>query len=85
MQGSGRWAKYRLAAAETPIATEPAEDVADYSHLITLSETAKTIRDYVGQAVAARKLVGYNRSFLEQYQPNKTFYLDEKYREHLEK
>ena len=85
MHGSGRWAKYRLAAAESPIATELAEDVADYSRLITLSETAKTTRDYVEQAVEARKPVGYNQSFLEQYQPNKTFYLAEKDREKLGK
>ena len=83
MQGSGRWAKYHLATTEVPIATASAEEVADYSRLITLSEKAKAIRDYVGQAVEARKPVGYNWSFLEQYESNKTFYLEEKDREHL--
>ena len=74
MQGSGRWATYRLVTTEDPIATASAEEVADYSRLTTLSEKAKAICEYVGQAVEARKPVGYNWGFLEQYQPNKTFY-----------
>ena len=49
MEGSGRWAKYRLAATDTSIAAEQNEQNANYSHLIALSDNAKAIRDYVQQ------------------------------------
>ncbi|NDR55441.1 Fic family protein [Aliiruegeria sabulilitoris] len=84
-EGSGRWAKYRSAPADAPSSTIPAAEVADYAELIGFSEKARAINDYVRQPLLSRKPVGYNWSFLEQYQPNTTFYLKEEDRERLER
>lgn len=48
-----------------------------------LSEAGTEIREYVRRPVGARERVSYNRSFLDSYQPNETFYLSEKEREYL--
>ena len=49
----------------------------------SLSEAGVEIQEYVRQPVGARRPVGYDRSFLDSYQPNETFYLSEQEREHL--
>jgi hypothetical protein len=36
---------------------------------------ATRARTYIGQPIQARRPVGYNKSFLSDYKPNKTFYL----------
>jgi hypothetical protein len=78
MEGTGRWARYRL---EAPIYTveSPGEDYI----VITLSDAAKAVSDYVRQPVNARKPVGYDRRFLDRYRPNVSFYLSKKVRAHL--
>ena len=45
------------------------------SRAIPLSEAGISIRDYVRQALEARRPVGYDRKFLDQYRPNVSFYL----------
>jgi len=51
--------------------------------LIPLSLDAKIIQSKVSADLSQRKKVNYQRSFLEDYQPNKTFYLSEVERAHL--
>ena len=85
MEGSGRWARYRLATKDGLATAEQDSQDRDYGDLIALSDEANAIRDYVQQPVAARKPVGYNKEFLERYQPNTTFYLNGKDRERLER
>ncbi|WP_371228888.1 Fic family protein [Roseovarius sp. 2305UL8-3] len=85
MEGSGRWARYRIAKGDGAAAGKQSDQDLDYSELILLSDHARAIRDYVQKPVAARKPVGYNRDFLEQYQPNTTFYLEEEDRVRLER
>lgn len=46
-----------------------------YPSYIPLSADSKDILTYIEQPLEARKPVGYQRSFLEDYQPNKTWYL----------
>lgn len=85
MEGSGRWARYRLALGDRAAAAKQIDQDLDYSDLILLSDHARAIRDYVQKPVAAREPVGYSRDFLEQYQPNTTFYLEEEDRVRLER
>lgn len=50
---------------------------------IPLSKEGDEIATLVRRPLQARKPVGYNRAFLESYQPNKTYYLSDADREHL--
>ncbi len=52
---------------------------------IPLSADSRDILAYVDQPLQARKPVGYQREFLEAYQPNKTWYLSEPLRRQLRK
>lgn len=75
--GQGRSTGYRV-AARTELEREPAaEDV------VPLSEEGAKVLAYVRQPIAARKPVGYNRSFLDRYRPNETCYLPHELRAHL--
>ncbi|MYK59720.1 MAG: Fic family protein [Rhodospirillaceae bacterium] len=48
-----------------------------------LSAAGAEIRDYVRQPPEARTPVGYDRSFLDSYRPNRSFYLSEEERAQL--
>lgn len=85
MEGSGRWARYRPATRDGLATAEQDAQDRDYGDVIALSDEAIAIRDYVQQPVAARKPVGYNQDFLDQYQPNTSFYLGEEDRKRLER
>ncbi|MDP9266926.1 MAG: Fic family protein [Acidobacteriota bacterium] len=66
-----RWAKYRL--APKPEAAPPS--AAEGEEVVPLSPESLEIRKYLGQPIAARKPVGYNRAFLDSYKPNVSAYL----------
>lgn len=84
-EGAGRWTRYR-ALSPARIAVETGPDGSDDAELrLPLSKEAADIQAYVRQPVAARKPVGYDRSFLDAYRPNKTFYLTEQERARLHK
>ncbi len=51
--------------------------------VIPLSKAGTVIRDYVHQALQARKPVGHVRAFLDRYRPNSSSYLTEQDRMHL--
>lgn len=53
--------------------------------LIQLSKTAQELKSKVSQPLTKRKPVAYHPDFLFSYQPNKTYYLDKKIRDHLYK
>ena len=85
--GTGRWTRYRLprpisiavrARAGSPTASARLEV------LPPLSTPGTEIRAYVRQPVAGRRPVGYDRTFLDSYWPNETFYLSQAEREHLQ-
>ncbi|GHU05904.1 hypothetical protein FACS1894158_10400 [Betaproteobacteria bacterium] len=80
-RGEGRARRYYPADAKTGVATTP--DVVPDS--IPLSADSRDILAYIGQIVTARKPVGYQRDFLESYQPNKTAYLSKPLRRQLHK
>ncbi|MDO8769022.1 MAG: hypothetical protein Q7K57_10015 [Burkholderiaceae bacterium] len=50
---------------------------------IPLSPDSRDILAYIDQPLAARKPVGYQRDFLDAYQPNVTWYLSESLRRQL--
>lgn len=50
---------------------------------IPLSLDAKEILEQVSRPIPARHPVGYQREFIDGYQPNNTFYLSPKIRQHL--
>ena len=56
-----------------------------YPSYIPLSADSRDILNYIDQPLEARRPVGYDRSFLEEYEPNKTFYLSEPLRRQLYK
>lgn len=51
--------------------------------LIPLSSNALFIQANVRQPIQARRPIGYNQEFLNQYRPNETYYLNEVMRNHL--
>ena len=86
MEGTGRWARYRVprdislraqASAGVPRAS------ARLAVVPALSGPGIEIRDHVRQPREARTPVGYNRELLDSYRPNETFYLSEDRRAHL--
>ena len=88
MDGTGRWARYRLPQPVSLSAGVIAAGDATISAprlevLPALSEAGAEIREYVRQPLAARQPVGYERRFLESYRPNETFYLSPAERERL--
>ena len=75
MEGSGRWARYRVprtvsVAAQVDHGTLQA--TAHVEVLPLLSEAGIEIRDHVRQPLAVRDPVGYDRAFLDSYRPNDT-------------
>jgi len=80
-QGEGRWARYHLPEPTKGTHVAPMPEVEQ--PVIPLSPAAAAIRDYVRQRPEARRPVGYDRSFLESYRPNVSFYLTPAERTHL--
>ena len=79
MDGDGRWARYRVVDATAGAITRADAD----EPVIPLSEPGTFIRHHVRHALEARKPVGYDRTFLDLYRPNVSFYLTEQDRAHL--
>ena len=81
-QGKGPSTRYR--AAGSPVASEPTTgDPAQPEPLIALSDAAEEIRAAVTRPLARRPPAGYERAFLDDYRPNRTFYLPAGLREEL--
>ena len=87
MVGTGRWARYRvprqISVAAQAVAGAPTVS-ARLDILPPLSRAGAEIREYVRQPLAGRRPVGYDRTFLDSYRPNETFYLTQEEREHLQ-
>jgi len=83
-EGRGRASRYRLpntiaAEISAPIAALSAE-IETY---IPLSPEGRKIQKAIRAPIQSRNPVGYNRAFLDAYQPNRTFYLAEDIRHRL--
>ncbi len=73
VEGKTKGTKYFLSSKPSPEAQD----------LIPLSTTGKRVLEKVNQPLQKRIPVGYNRDFLDQYEPNVTYYLSLKEREKL--
>lgn len=77
-EGVRRGARYRLPriaeAVGIAVGTSRAEAMGG-GIVLPLSKQAAAIQDYVRRPSAARKPVGYDRTFLDSYRPNDSFYL----------
>lgn len=86
-EGARRTARYRLpdaaAVADPQAAAEAMNERKGSEGTIPLSAAALEIRDVVSQPSEKRRPVGYNREFLDAYQPNVTFYLTHEERTRL--
>lgn len=84
-EGKGRWAKYRLSAAEegTQAVADEKQAEVQADLIIPISKNGAKIQTYVRQPIEKRTPTGYNRKFLDSYRPNVTSYLSPNEREHL--
>lgn len=83
LRASGETRSRRYFAVATTIGTALWGD--HFPSYIPLSADSRDILTYVDQPLEARKPVGYQREFLETYQPNRTWYLPEPLRRQLRK
>jgi len=72
--GKGRARRYFSVNTQT---TTTSVDRDSFPTYIPLSADSRDILTYVDQPLEARKPVGYQRNFLDDYQPNQTRYLSE--------
>ena len=73
--GDGRAARYHHG---DEIIAQP-----DPADIVPISPEGSAVLAYVRQPVAVRQPVGFERSFLDRYRPNETFYLTQQQRDHL--
>ena len=79
-QGEGRARRYFGTAIQAETSTL---DTDSFPSFIPLSADSRDILAYINQPPEARKPVGYQRDFLDTYQPNATSYLPESLRRQL--
>ena len=87
-KGSGRGARYCAAEISSPAGQAATADVRFHARQLTeppLSKKGAEVLDDVSRPLSERRVVGYDRLFLDQYQPNASFYLSEQEREELRK
>jgi hypothetical protein len=80
--GQGRSTRYRAKRGE-PTPEAAAKVDAEAEQVVPLTEEGRKVLAYVRQPLAARKPVGYDRSFLDRYRPNESYYLSAEQRAHL--
>ena len=81
--GKGRGTKYRPVKTDVPKEVDPKQQKEASNEFIVFSNEGRKVQGCVRQEVSVRRPVGYNRDFLDRYQPNTTFYLEEQERKHL--
>lgn len=79
-QGEGRWARYSVASRAAALVAPVGELEGS---VIPLSAAGAKVQDHLRQPQARRKHVGYDRAFLESYEPNLDTYLTDAERDHL--
>lgn len=81
--GEGRARRYLEVKAAG--ARDSASGLDIFPAYIPLSADSRDILVYIDRSLEARKPVGYQRDFLDAYQPNQTWYLSESLRRQLRK
>jgi hypothetical protein len=77
-EGAARAARYFTVSASAAGRLHAEEET-----YVPLSEPGRAIRDFIRRPAEARRPVGYQREFLDDYVPNRTSYLAENVRRHL--
>ena len=80
-EGKGPVRRYRAATGSSPEVLAVRED--RFPTQIPLSPDSAEALAYIDQPLEARKPVGYQREFLDAYEPNRTWYLPEPLRRQL--
>jgi len=80
--GNGRWTQYRSATSAMAGGQAP-EGPTNVMQQIPLSPEGREVCDCVQRPLGEREPVGYDRGFLDRYEPNATFFLDNATRRHL--
>lgn len=80
---AGRGPSTRYRVPEAPPAQHTLDAAGDASQHLPLSERGAEVRRLVRAPIHERPPVGYNRAFLEAYQPGATWYLTDEMRRHL--
>lgn len=80
--GEGRARRYYGSARNGDPGTST-DRVDEFPPMIPLSADSQDVLAYIEQPLLARKPVGYQRDFLEAYQPNSTWYLSQSLRRQL--
>ena len=87
MEGTGRWARYRVPRIVDMQMQFPATARVQWSLGLSvvppLTDAGIEVRNHVRQPREVRVPIGYNREFLDSYRPNETFYLSEDQRAQL--
>ena len=78
-EGKARATRYRIPTEEESSGTVETPG----KQSVPVSKAGAVIRKYVRQAPENREPVGYDRTFLDSYRPNETFYLSDEERAHL--
>ncbi len=81
--GEGRARRYLAVKTAAALPSPTGRDV--FPNHIPLATDSRDVLAYVDQPLETRKPVGYQRDFLEGYQPNRTWYLPEPLRRQLRK
>ncbi len=84
-QGEGRASRYLLVpiTGEVRGVLPPPKLIAQGQSYVPLSPQGAEVKNLVRRSITDRKPVGYNRNFLEGYQPNRSAYLPDSVRSHL--
>ena len=81
-EGKGRASRYRLPNTLDVVIPPPIVALSGETY-IPLSPEGEEIKRVIRAPIQSRNPVGYNRAFLDAYQPNRTFYLAEDIRQRL--
>lgn len=85
-EGDRKGSRYFVAQRsrpQSPAVSVPEVQVDHPRVSVPLSDIGRDVQRQVARPFSARKPVGYDRSFLETYEPNRTFYLSAAQRSHL--
>ncbi len=82
-EGKAKGTKYKIAEAHRALANVSVEGQGEVT--FPLSELAKKVQAFVAAPLSSRETIGYNRAFLDEYQPNISSYLTTEEKVELEK
>jgi hypothetical protein len=84
-QGKGRASRYLFvpSTCDVRVVIPPPKFIAQAENYVPLTRLGAEIKNLVRRPITERKPVGYNRKFLENYEPNRSAYLAKSVRGHL--